>query len=226
VEVVVLALGLYILGTTVIQTVRVVGSSMYPSLHDGDLVLASKVDYRLHPVERGDIVILKDPLDPTRDFIKRVVGLPGDRIRIHDHRVLVNGEALQEPYLGAPWVQTGDWPGSGVEDSEVVPTGSYFVLGDNRDHSSDSRVFRWIRQDDIDGKAVVRFWPVQRAEVLNVRPTIAREQPAPPAPATAQAPMALRNGASDANGPMIASCIGCLSTLRATRWRSSAVTAS
>jgi len=173
----VLALGLYILATTAVQTVRVVGSSMYPSLRDGDLLVASKVDYRVHPIERGDIIILKDPLDPSRDFIKRVVGLPGDRIRIHAHRVLVNGNALREPYVGAPWVQTGDWPGSGVEDSAVVPDDSYFVLGDNRDHSSDSREFRWVRQDDVDGKAVVRFWPVRRLQVLNVRPTMAREQP-------------------------------------------------
>ncbi len=147
---------------------------MYPSLHDGDLLIASKLDYRLHPIERGDIVILKDPLDPSRDFIKRVVGLPGDRIQIHDHRVLVNGSPLREPYLQAPWVATGDWPGPGPSDTRVVPRGSYFVLGDNRDHSSDSRVFNSVRQDAIDGKAVVRFWPFQRVEVFSVRPTLTR----------------------------------------------------
>jgi signal peptidase I len=168
-----LALGLYLLATTTIQTVRVVGTSMYPSLSDGDLLIASKVDYRVHPIERGDIVILKDPFDPSRDFIKRVVGLPGDRIRIHDHRVLVNGEQLREPYIQSPWVATGDWPGPGPNDSQTVPQGSYFVLGDNRDHSSDSRVFSSISHDAIDGKAVVRFWPPQRVEVLNVRPTLA-----------------------------------------------------
>lgn len=145
---------------------------MYPSLHDGDLLISSKVDYRIHSVERGDVIILKDPLDPSRDFIKRVVGLPGDRIQIRDHHVLVNGGALREPYVQAPWISTGDWPGPGAADSVVVPGGSYFVLGDNRDHSSDSRVFSWIRQDAIDGKAVVRFWPFQRIEVLSVRPML------------------------------------------------------
>ncbi len=173
VEVVILAFGLYILATATVQTVRVVGSSMYPSLHDGDLLIASRVDYRIHPIERGDIVILKDPLDPRRDFIKRVVGLPGDRIHIHDHRVLVNGEPLREPYVQAPWVATGDWPGPSANDSNVVPRASYFVLGDNRDHSSDSRTFNWVRQDAIDSKAIVRFWPFQRMDLLDVRPTLA-----------------------------------------------------
>ena len=172
VEVFVLAIGLYILATTTVQTVRVVGSSMYPSLHDGDLLIASKVDYRLHPIERGDVVILKDPMDPRRDFIKRVVGLPGDRIQIRDHHVLVNGGALREPYVQAPWVETGDWPGPAPNSVDVVPGGSYFVLGDNRDHSSDSRVFGRVRQDDIDAKAVMRFWPFQRVDMLSVRPTL------------------------------------------------------
>src|SRR4051812_23667967 len=172
VEVLVLALGLYILATTTVQTVRVVGTSMYPSLYDGDLLIASKLDYRIHPIERGDIVILKDPLDPRRDFIKRVVGLPGDRVQIRDHRVFVNGQALREPYVRTPWIVTGDWPGPGPNDSSIVPGSSYFVLGDNRDHSSDSRVFKWVRQDEIDGKAVVRFWPFQRADLLNARPTL------------------------------------------------------
>ncbi len=174
VEVFVLALGLYVLVTMALQTVRVVGSSMYPSLYDGDLLIASRVDYRVHPVERGDIVIMKDPQDPSRDFIKRIVGLPGDRIGIHDHLVLVNDRALREPYIRAPWVQTGDWPGPAPGDSAVVPAGSYFVLGDNRDQSSDSRVFRWVRQDEIDGKAVVLFWPAGRLEVLNGRPILVR----------------------------------------------------
>jgi len=146
---------------------------MYPSLHDGDLLIASKIDYRIHPIERGDIVILKDPLDPSRDFIKRVVGLPGDRIGIHDHHVLVNGDRLREPYIQAPWVDTGDWPGPAPTDAQVVPRGTVFVLGDNRDHSTDSRVFSSVRQDAIDGKAVVRLWPFERLTVFNVRPTLA-----------------------------------------------------
>lgn len=179
-EVLVLALGLYLLATTAVQTVRVVGSSMYPSLHDGDLLIASKVDYHIHPIERGDIVILKDPYDPSRDFIKRVVGLPGDRIQIRDHRVLVNGTPLREPYVQSPWMEQADWPGPAQPEGEVVSPGTYFVLGDNRDHSSDSRVFHAIGQGDIDGKAVVRFWPLQRLQVLDMRPTLSRPNGAAP----------------------------------------------
>jgi signal peptidase I len=145
------ALGLYLLATTTVQTVRVVGTSMYPSLHDGDLLIASKIDYRVHPIERGDIIIL---------------------VRIRDHQVLVNGSPLREPYVRAPWIETGDWPGPGPNDTEVVPRGSYFVLGDNRDHSSDSRIFSSIRQDAIDGKAVVRFWPFQQVGLLDAKPSL------------------------------------------------------
>ena len=166
-----LALGLYLLATTSVQAVRVSGTSMYPSLHDGDLVVASRVDYRLHPVQRGDVVILKDPLDPTRDFIKRVIGLPGDRLRIHDHEVILDDHPLREPYVQVPWTDPSDWPGPGPNSAVVVPARSYFVMGDNRDHSSDSRLFQSVPQDDIDAKAVVRFWPIQRVQVLAVMPT-------------------------------------------------------
>jgi len=172
----VLAIGIYLLATTSIQTVHVVGGSMSPSLSTGDLVLASKLDYRVHDPQRGDIVILKDPMDPSKDFIKRVIGMPGDRILIHDRQVFVNGQQLQEPYIGSAWVATPNWPDQPAEpDGEIVPPGSYFVLGDNRDHSSDSRLFGYISRDQIEGKAVVRFWPFDRVTLLDARPTLAKE---------------------------------------------------
>lgn len=155
---------------------HVVGLSMYPSLNDGDLLVASKLDYKLHSPERGDIVILRDPFDGSRDFIKRIIGLPGDHILIRDHRVLVNGVVLNEPYLRESWIATQNWPNTPDEvDGEVVPTDSYFVLGDNRDHSSDSRLFGYITRSEIDGKAVLRFWPYEHLQLLNVRPTLAKE---------------------------------------------------
>lgn len=174
-EVFALALLLYLLATTTVQTVHVVGSSMTPTLASGDLLIASKIDYRLSSPQRGDIVVLKDPLDPTKDFIKRVVGLPGDHILIRDHRVLINGVALTEPYVDS-WVTTPNWPVQPDQvDGEAVPAGSYFVLGDNRDHSSDSRLFGYITKDQISARAVARFWPFGHVELFNVRPTLAKE---------------------------------------------------
>lgn len=170
----VLAAVLYVLATISVQTVHVVGASMVPTLENNDLLIASKLDYHVHPPERGDIIILKSPGDPSRDYIKRVVGLPGDHILIRDHRVLVDGAPLEEPYVGA-WTAPADWPPNpGPVDGAEVPPGMYFVMGDNRDHSSDSRLFGWVRRDQIDGKAVVRIWPLARASRLELRPALER----------------------------------------------------
>jgi signal peptidase I len=173
-EVFVLALGLYLIATTTIQTVHVVGLSMSPTLSDNDLLIASKLDYRLHDPERGDIIILKSPMDPGRDYIKRVIGVPFDHILIRDRHVLVNGVVLEEPYIHN-WVNGGTWPPApaGI-DGEVVPKDMYFVMGDNRDHSSDSRLFGWVSRDQIDGKAVVRVWPWAHIALLDLKPTLAR----------------------------------------------------
>ncbi len=174
-EVVVLALGLYLVITFAVQTVHVLGLSMYPTLDDQDYLIATKIDYRLHDPQRGDIIIMRDPFDNSKDFIKRVVGLPGDHVLIRDHHVLINGTALSEPYVSS-WVTTANWPAQpDAVDGESVPPDSYFVLGDNRDHSSDSRLFGYITRDQIDGRAVARFWPLDRAAFLNLRPTLAKE---------------------------------------------------
>ena len=148
---------------------------MYPTLNNGDLLIASKLDYRLHAPERGDIVIMRDPVDPGREFIKRVIGLPGDRISIKNGHVFVNRVELEEPYLRAG--QTApNWSAPAQAMEEVVPENRYFVLGDNRDHSSDSRMFGSVTRDGIEGRAVVRFWPFSRLEFLNVRPYLAHER--------------------------------------------------
>ena len=174
-EMFVLALGLYLVATLAIQAVHVVGSSMNPSLDNNDLVIASRLDYHLHPPDRGDIVIVKDPYDPAQNFIKRVIGLPGDHVLIRAGHVYVNSVRLEEPYVSPDWRTTANWPAfSDQADGEVVPNGSYFVLGDNRDHSSDSRLFGYISENQIEGKAVIRFWPFNHLEVLNVKPTLAK----------------------------------------------------
>jgi signal peptidase I len=175
VEVLVLALGLYLIATTTVQTVHVVGVSMYPTLDNDDLLIASKLDYRVHPPERGDIIILKSPLDPSHDYIKRVIGLPGDHLLIRDHHVRINGQLLEEPYVQG-WAATGDWPRQpALLDGDRIPGGRYFVMGDNRDHSSDSRLFGWVSRDQIDGKAVARVWPLAHMTLLTLRPTLAKD---------------------------------------------------
>jgi signal peptidase I len=175
-EIFALALGLYIVAAIAVEAVHVVGSSMNPSLQNNDLVLASRIDYRFHVPERGDIVIVKDPYDPSQNFIKRVIGLPGDHVLIRAGHVYLNGARLDEPYIAPDWRTTTNWPALPDQpDGEVVPPGNYFVLGDNRDHSSDSRLFGYIEQGQIEGKAVARFWPVSGVELLNVKPTFAKE---------------------------------------------------
>ncbi|HVD01085.1 MAG TPA: signal peptidase I [Candidatus Dormibacteraeota bacterium] len=175
-EILVVAVGLYLIASVTIEAVHVVGSSMNPSLQNNDLVIASRIDYRLHSPERGDIVIVRDPYDPSQNFIKRVIGLPGDQVLIRAGHVYLNGLRLKEPYISADWRTTTNWPALPDQpDGEVVPPGNYFVLGDNRDHSSDSRLFGYIAQSQLEGRAIVRFWPVSGIELLDVKPTLAKE---------------------------------------------------
>ena len=164
----------YLLAILTIQAVHVVGSSMNPSLQNDDLVLASRVDYRLHPPERGDIVIVRDPYDPSQNFIKRVIGVPGDHLLIRAARVYIDGVRLQEPYVAVNWRTTANWPSLPDQpDGVVIPPGEYFVMGDNRDHSSDSRLFGYVGAGQIEGKAILRFWPVAGIELLGARPSLA-----------------------------------------------------
>ncbi len=135
------------------------GSSMSPGIHDGDRILVNHLSYVFQDVHRGDIVVLQYPLDPNLDYIKRVIGLPGDDIRIDDGRVFVNDVRLEEPYI-AP------------EDSHSrliahVEPEHFFVMGDNRPHSSDSREFGLVPRENLRGKVDVRVWPPSRVGTLH-----------------------------------------------------------
>jgi signal peptidase I len=167
VEIGLLALGIYLVITFAVETVHVIGLSMYPTLDNDDLLIASKVDYHFHPPQRGDIVILKPPFG-TSDLIKRVVGLPGDRFEIRDGHVYINGRQLSEPYINPaePWTVNAD------ATPQTIPPGYYFVMGDNRNHSSDSRAFGPIRSDDIEARAWIRIWPLNRFGFLDGHPTL------------------------------------------------------
>lgn len=136
------------------------GPSMLPTLHSGERLLVDKITYRLHPPQRGDVVVFRFPSDRKQYFIKRVIGLPGDVIMGTWGSVYVNGEALTESYLATPTPENfGPYE---------VPPGHYFVLGDNRSNSEDSRSQRvgFVPRDLIVGRAIWRYWPLTRAGCL------------------------------------------------------------
>lgn len=172
-EILLLAVGLYIVITFAIQTVHVIGFSMVPTLNDNDYVLATKVDLRFTTPSRGDIVILKDPFDNSQDFVKRVIALPGERLKISNGRVFINGREMEEPYLpkNDPWVSSANWPtDSSDPNGSVIPPGHYFVMGDNRNHSSDSRVFGPIALNQIESRAWIRLLPLDKFGPVVERP--------------------------------------------------------
>jgi signal peptidase I len=128
---------------------RIEGHSMLPTLTEGEYIIINKLSYYLEEPERGDIIVLQFPNDRSRDFIKRVIGLPGDLVEVDNGEVRVNGETLQEPYINDKPTYTGSW---------TVPEGKYFVLGDNRNNSSDSHNWSFLPREDIVGKAWIIYW--------------------------------------------------------------------
>ena len=159
-EVVVLAIILYFGISFAVQAVHVEGLSMYATLDDNDYLIADKIDYRLHPPQRGDIIILRPPTDNSKDFIKRVIALPGEKLLIRDGIVYINGHKLDEPYLPEAWTTLNNPAPWSVGDGAVIPANDYFVMGDNRNRSQDSRIFGPIGRDRIDGRAWFRIWPL------------------------------------------------------------------
>jgi signal peptidase I len=138
------------------QPVKVEGTSMSPLLVDQERIFINKFVYRFGAVERGDVVVFWYPRDRTKSFIKRVVGLPGEQVEIRRGRVFVNGEALEETYLVTPGSDAS------YHGPVQVPEGHYFVLGDHRSSSNDSRLFGPVSESLIYGKAVFAYWPVDR----------------------------------------------------------------
>ncbi len=172
-----LAVLIFLLVRAVAQNFRVEGPSMEPGLHNGQYLLVNKAVYfklnlgtlakyvpfidanpgedkfLFHGPQRGDVIVFRYPQDPDRDFIKRVIGVPGDRVRIDDAgTVFVNDVSLEEDYIA-------ESSGRPVEE-QVVPTESYFVLGDNRPNSSDSRTWGFVPEQNIIGKAMFSYWPL------------------------------------------------------------------
>jgi len=172
-EVIVLAVILYFGISFAVQTVHVEGLSMFATLDDNDYLIADKIDYRLHAPQRGDIIILRPPTDNSKDFIKRIIALPGERLLIRDAVVYINGHRLIEPYLPEAWTVNASWNQGGSPDGYLIPPNQYFVMGDNRNRSQDSRTFGPIGRDRIDGRAWFRIWPINHfGNIYSQLPTL------------------------------------------------------
>jgi signal peptidase I len=186
-ETVLLTVGLYLIVQSMIQPVRVENISMQPTLYEGQQLIVNKAAYfhfdinpwlRLLPwvkadgqhymwlfggPKRGDTVVFKYPLNPSEDYVKRIIGLPGDKVEVRGGLVYVNDKALTEPYIKeAPLANYGP---------RVVPPDSFFVMGDNRNNSSDSRSWGFVPTDDLIGAALFRYWPFGNGWGFLITPT-------------------------------------------------------
>jgi signal peptidase I len=142
------------------QPVRVEGTSMLPRLQDQDRLFINKFAYRFESIQRGDVVVFLYPGDHTKSYIKRVIALPGDRLRIDHGTVYVNGIALDEPYVPTRFLDERSEP------SMTIPKGRFWVMGDHRNISSDSRDFGPVPSTLIYGKAALVYWPMDQAGVV------------------------------------------------------------
>ena len=153
IETLVLSALLFAAINVVSARIRVDGQSMLPTLNTGEFVIVNKLAYKIGSPEYGDIIVFHFPRDPEQEYIKRVIGLPGDRIVIANKHVQVNGIVLDEPYIAAPPLYESDW---------TVPENSLFVLGDNRNNSSDSHTWGPVPMDYVVGKALFVYWPIDK----------------------------------------------------------------
>ncbi len=153
-ETLVLAVIIFLVINTLTGRYEVQSISMEPTLHEGQYLIVSKAAYWFHAPERGDIVVLDPPNNQSSiPYIKRIIGLPGERVEIRDGRVWINGVALNEPYISGPPSYT---------ESQVLGEDEYLVLGDNRNNSSDSHIWGVLPRENIIGKTIFRYWPLTK----------------------------------------------------------------
>jgi signal peptidase I len=157
VETLILSVVLFAVINAVSARIRVDGASMQPTLETGEFVIVNKLAYILGKVQIGDVIVFHFPRDPDQEYIKRVIGLPGDKVTVQDGIVAVNGQPLDEDYIAAPPAYESTWE---------VPPDSLFVLGDNRNNSSDSHNWGPVPLDYVVGKAVFVYWPPTRWGML------------------------------------------------------------
>ena len=156
-ETIILALVMFVIINALTSRVRVENISMLPTLNPGELLLVNKMAYKLGDPHHGDVVIFHAPNNPGEDYIKRLIGAPGDEVTIGNGKVVVNGVELTEPYIAASPSYNGSW---------IVPEDSLFVLGDNRNSSSDSHAWGFVPLDQVIGKALFIYWPLNKIASL------------------------------------------------------------
>jgi len=159
VETILLAVILFLAINALSARVRVENVSMKPTLQPGEFLLVNRVAYKWGEPDIGDIVIFHAPGASDLDYIKRVIGLPGDVVRIENGSVYINNQVMVEPYIAAAPNYNGEW---------VVPIGEYFVLGDNRNNSSDSHLWGFVPEEDLVGRALLIYWPLRNFSLLRI----------------------------------------------------------
>lgn len=166
IETFVIALAIFVLMYLFLfQPHQVKGNSMYPNFHDQEYLLTDKITYRLSEPKRGDVIIFKAPKHEEYDYIKRIVGLPGDTVKIENCHIFINNQPLEEDYLSENvCTSAGRFWQSGK--SLTLSADEYFVAGDNRPYSSDSRDWGTVPEANIVGKAWFRYWPADRIGII------------------------------------------------------------
>ncbi|GAB4264089.1 signal peptidase I [Thermincola ferriacetica] len=149
----------FVIRVFLFQPFYIPSGSMEPTLQPGDRIIVNKFLYRFKEPARGDIIVFKYPRNPKRDFIKRVIGLPGETVEIRDSVLYINGKKVDQPYL-PKGLRYGSY------GPVKVPEGSYFMMGDNRNNSEDSRVWGTLPRENIVGKAMLIYWPLARAGMI------------------------------------------------------------
>ncbi|HEU5367745.1 MAG TPA: signal peptidase I [Ktedonobacterales bacterium] len=172
IETIVLTVVIFVAIRFSVQTFRVDGESMRPGLTNEEYVLVNKLAYLFSGPARGDVIVFHFPVNPAEDFIKRVIGLPGDTIQVTPTQIIVNGDVLKEPYISAA--------SNASPHTFKLGANEYFVMGDNRPFSSDSRSWGTVPRNYIIGKATVVFWPLSNWEVIPTYSNVFSGVPAPP----------------------------------------------
>ena len=155
-----------VIRTFLLGPYKIPTGSMIPTFMIGDRIFVDKVSYRFKEAERGDIIVFKYPLDKKKDFVKRLVGLPGDQLEIREGKVLINGKALDdEPFSKNYYYNVKDSEYGKLGQVINIPEDSYFAMGDNSAHSSDSRSWGFVSKDNLVGKAFLIWWPSKRVKI-------------------------------------------------------------